>query len=188
MIDTTVRDINPKKSIITSWSWIFLLCIFLPVVSIYGICALLPIAKGSDLIIWLGICICAFLFGALETILHFYRFIIDQDGIRMQRLLYSRFYPWSDIKEIIVSSRGTIGRFIQTAIICTEKRRPYIKLDVGGLFEWPKWCICIDLHSKDFPAEYSLPYVDKEPFFQLIKEHAIEINYDYKALMLLKRK
>ncbi len=177
---------KPQKSIITSWSWFFLLCIFLPVVCIYGIWVLLPIAKGPDLIIWLGICICAFLFGALETILHFYRFIIDQDGIRMQRLFFSRFYPWSDIKEIIVSSRGTIGRHIQTAIICIEKRRPYIRLDVGSLFEWPKWCMCIDLNSKDFPAEFSVPYVDKESFFQLVKEYEIEINTDYDALKLLK--
>ena len=193
MKDTTIQSLKSNKRIRSSWSLIGLGGIFLPAVSIYGLCTVLPTAEGSDFYVWLGILIGGFLIGMWVTIKIFFRFVIDENGVRMQRLLFSRFFPWSEVKEIIISSTPTKGRFLETAVICTEKRRPYIDLKEGDVFRRPKWCMCIDLNSKEYPAEHGLPYVDKEAFLQFIQEYAaqeyeIEINYDHKALMQLRHK
>ena len=188
-----VSIMKSNKRIRSSWSWIGLGGIFLPAVSIYGLCTVLPTAEGSDFYVWLGILIGGFLIGMWVTIKIFFRFVIDENGVRMQRLLFSRFFPWNEVKEIIISSTPTKGRFLETAVICTEKRRPYIDLKAGDVFRRPKWCMCIDLNSKDYPAEHGIPFVEKESFFLFIQEHVkqnyeIEINYDHEALKQLKRR
>lgn len=171
------QDKALKKTIYSCWSWIGLGCLFLPAVGIYCGCELLPPKSFGDFF-WIIVCLCAIIAGLLVTNSQFYRFKIDSSGITMQRLLFSRFFPWTDIKEIILSSRGSIGRFVRTAIICKEIRRPFIRLDVGSLRSWPKWCMCIDLDSREIPADKGMAYVDQEQFLQFIKVYGIDIQYD----------
>lgn len=170
---------NEKKneeSIVSGWAWYPMVLLLLPLgLFSYLIIDMIP-AKESGYYFWIGMCVLYILFCLWGILFLFYRFRIDSEGVTLQRLIRRRFFPWSEIKEVVISARSMPSRWILTAEFCKEVHRPFVKLDVGG-FYWPKWCMCVDLNSKQYPSSRLFACVDQELLLKILEDHEIKVWY-----------
>ena len=172
-----------ETTIVSGWAWYALACLSGLFICAYCVISLLPVTDPEEYIL-IAVCICGSLFCLWMTFFLFYRFHIDSEGVKLQRLIRRRNYPWSEIKEVIVSARETKSRYFITATFCTEVHRPFVKLDIGG-FSWPKWCMCVDLDSEKFPSSKLFAFVDREQLLKVIEAHGIKIWYAPEALKIM---
>lgn len=115
-----------------------------------------------------------------------HRFILDHNGIIARHLAYRRTIAWSDLKEIVVTTRRIRGRMVQTVLFSREICRPLPRpvLEIYGVRRKAK-NIWIDLDSPQHPASRIYAYIDRETFFRYAQGRGLSLQYDKTALYAL---
>lgn len=168
------------RTIVSSRCWdalIFLmpLCIF-PILSR----DLFPLEKTGDIVFFVLLC-CAEVFTLFALLFCFYRIIIDDNGIIVQRLIAKRFFAWADIRQVIVSARlHDRYRWIQTATFSTKYLNEKERSRIGELFD-RKWMVAVDLADENAPASRVFPSIDKGSFLALMERRDIVPFYTPRA-------
>ena len=113
--------------------------------------------------------ICLSVFGITLTVLSVHRFCIDKNGITVNRLIFSRIIPWTEVKEMVLMTRKTADRTVECVVFCTEFLPRPIKPKAEFIdIKRNNNSVCLDLDSQQFPADKQYAYINKEDFLHFI--------------------
>lgn len=113
--------------------------------------------------------ICLSIFGIALAVLSVHRFIIDKNGITVNRIIFQRFIPWADVKEIVLMTRKTADRTVECVVFCIDYLPRPIKPKIEFIdIKRNNNSVCLDLNSPQFPADKQYAYINKEGFLQFI--------------------
>lgn len=137
---------------------------------------MLPLHSSGEKFYFIA-AICLSVFGIALTVLSVHRFRIDKNGITVNRMIFPRFIPWTDVKKMVLMTRKTADRTVECVVFCLDSMpRPMNPKAEFIDIKRNNNCVCLDLNSTQFPADKQYAYINKEGFLRFIDLLGLELT------------